>query len=137
MTGIANLLKDNGLKVTPQRIAIYNYLTNTTAHPTADAIYKALEENYPALSLATVYKTLDTFKVKGLIQELNVGEDSFRYDADDSPHPHFLCKICGTVYDLPILEGFAKFKESLAKETGHNIDSEQLYLYGTCKDCSK
>ena len=136
MTGIAELLKGNGLKVTPQRIAIYNYLINTKSHPSADIIYKALEEDYPALSLATVYKTLDTFRIKGLIQELNIGEDSFRYDADNSPHPHFLCRKCGKVYDLPMLEGFSKFKEALAKETGHIIDSEQLYLYGSCKTCS-
>ena len=137
MTGIADLLKEKGLKVTPQRIAIYNYLTNTVAHPTADAIYKALEEAYPALSLATVYKTLDTFNVKGLVQELNVGEDSFRYDADGSPHPHFLCKTCGVVHDLPRLEGFSDIKASLAKETGHTIESEQIYLYGKCKNCSQ
>ena len=136
MNGIADILKTNGLKVTPQRIAIYNYLANTTAHPTVDVIYKALEPNCPALSLATVYKTLDTFKIKGLVQEFNVGEDSFRYDANSSPHPHFLCKKCGVVYDLPMLESFDELKKSLTEKTGHTIDSEQLYLYGTCKHCS-
>jgi len=135
MVAIADLLKESGLKVTPQRIAVYNYLIHTTSHPTADVIYKALERDYPALSLATVYKTLDTFSEKGLVQELNVGEDSFRYDANSSPHPHFLCKKCSAVYDLPTIDSFSNLKDLFMAETGHNIESEQIYLYGTCKSC--
>ncbi|MDL2248858.1 transcriptional repressor, partial [Tyzzerella sp. OttesenSCG-928-J15] len=74
---------------------------------------------------------------KGLVQELNVGEDSFRYDADCSAHPHFLCKKCGAVYDLPVLEDLNNLKNSFSAETGHTIDSEQVYFYGVCKACKE
>ena len=69
MKETAQLLREKGLKVTPQRIAVYNMLLGTTAHPNAEMIYKTLEPTNPTMSLATVYKTLDFFKqlLTGLI----------------------------------------------------------------------
>ena len=100
MKETAQLLREKGLKVTPQRIAVYNMLLGTTAHPNAEMIYKTLEPTNPTMSLATVYKTLDFFKQLGLVQELNVGESSSRYDAVVRCHPHTVCRICGRVDDL-------------------------------------
>ena len=95
MKETAQLLREKVLKVTPQRIAVYNMLLGTTAHPNAEMIYKTLEPTNPTMSLATVYKTLDFFKQLGLVQELNVGESSSRYDAVVRCHPHTVCRICG------------------------------------------
>ena len=78
MKEIAQILREKGLKVTPQRIAVYNMLCNTKEHPDAETIYKTLEPTNPTMSLATVYKTLDFFKQLGLVQELNVGEGRSR-----------------------------------------------------------
>lgn len=88
MKNLVEVLKSHNLKATPQRIAIYDMLCSTVEHPTADTIYKALSSNYPSMSLATVYKTLDALSNANLIQILNVGEDSFRYDANVKSHPH-------------------------------------------------
>ena len=82
MRQTAEILKEKGLKVTPQRIAIYNMLKNTKEHPSAEGIYKALEQDNPTMSLATVYKTLDSFESVQLVQQLNVGEGYARYDAE-------------------------------------------------------
>lgn len=135
MINVAEKLKEKHLKVTPQRLAIYNMLLNTHKHPSVETIYKSLEESHPAMSLATVYKTLDTFKKKGLVQELNVGEDSFRYDATCEFHPHFICEKCHTVVDLQSVEELGPIIESLNEKNNFLIKREQMYFYGICSDC--
>lgn len=135
ITSIAEVLKEKNLKVTPQRLAIYSMLKNTTKHPSVETIYKQLEKDHPAMSLATVYKTLDTFKKSGLVQELNVGEDSFRYDAHCECHPHFICEKCMEVFDLPVIDSMPVVIEELSQKTGFEIKKEQAYFYGICNHC--
>ena len=98
---LAGRLRAAGFKVTPQRLAVYNMLSHTKVHPNADTIYKELQPLYPTMSLATVYKALSILCDLGLAQELNVGEDAFRYDADTSHHPHVRCTKCLRVDDVP------------------------------------
>ena len=134
MNNPTDLLKSKGLKVTPQRLAIFNVLFNITCHPSAETIYNALQETHPTMSLATVYKTLDSFKKKGLVQELNVGEDSFRYDITMGSHPHLICVECHDVSDMEskVLQGI---REKVSTETQFKLLSEQLYFYGVCPNC--
>jgi Ferric uptake regulator family. len=88
------------------------------------------------MSLATVYKTLDLLSHIGLIQELNVGEDSFRYDANVEPHPHIICLKCKKVEDVE--NHFTEeLKEIISKKTNYKVVSQQLYFYGYCPECSK
>ncbi len=134
MDQITSMLKAKNLKVTPQRLAIFNVLCNTVEHPSAESIYNALQETHPTMSLATIYKTLDTLKKANLIQELNVGEDRFRYDAIIHNHPHMICNHCGQVYDLHTLV-VDQLIGQLQKETDFTIESEKIFLYGTCSDC--
>jgi len=134
MEHLTALLKSKQLKVTPQRLAIYDVLHKTVEHPSAETIYKALQETHPTMSLATVYKTLDTLKRSGLIQELNVGEDSFRYDANAASHPHMICKSCNRVFDLhtDVLDYVIPTAQEV---TDFDIETEKIFFYGTCADC--
>lgn len=134
MEHLTALLKSKQLKVTPQRLAIYNVLYNSVEHPSAETIYKALEASHPTMSLATVYKTLDTLKKSELIQELNVGEDSFRYDANVDSHPHMICNKCGQVIDLHT-DSLNKIAEMVQNETDFEIESVNVFFYGKCSDC--
>jgi Fur family peroxide stress response transcriptional regulator len=84
MENLALLFKEKNLKLTPQRYAIYKYLVSTKSHPSAEMIYEKLIPDYPTMSLATVYKTVKTLIEIELVQELNVGEDNFRFDANVS-----------------------------------------------------
>ncbi|MBO5150364.1 Fur family transcriptional regulator [Anaerotignum sp.] len=136
MKEIAQILREKGLKVTPQRIAVYNMLMNTYEHPNAEMIYKTLEPTNPTMSLATVYKTLDFFKQLGLVQELNVGEPSSRYDAVVQCHPHTVCKVCGKVEDLH-MEQLTEVAKKLVPDLDFDVEMEQLILYGTCGACRK
>ena len=136
MKETAQILREKGLKVTPQRIAVYNMLMNTYEHPNAEMIYKSLEPTNPTMSLATVYKTLDFFKQLGLVQELNVGEPSSRYDAVVKCHPHTVCKVCGKVDDLH-MEALTDVTKKLVPNLDFDVEMEQLILYGTCGECRK
>jgi Fur family peroxide stress response transcriptional regulator len=127
-------LRDHGMKVTPQRIAIYDILMNTTEHPSAEVIYKKLAPVYPTMSLATVYKSLDVFKKAGLVQEINVGESSFRYDANISSHPHIICTTCHKVDDVEEAI-FSDLVDKVNSFTNYSIHRQQLYFYGLCPQC--
>ena len=134
MKETAQILREKGLKVTPQRIAVYNMLRSTTEHPNAEMIYKTLEPTNPTMSLATVYKTLDFFKQLGLVQELNVGEGRSRYDAVVDWHPHTVCTCCDKVGDLH-MEALKNVSQKLAPELDFEVEMEQLILYGKCSEC--
>lgn len=128
-------LKENNLKVTPQRLAIYNYLVNTNKHPSAEMVYNEIKDEFPSMSLATVYKTLSSLTLAKLIQELNVGEDSYRYDANIEFHPHIICTDCHQVYDYYTINPLQQLKSDIEAETGFSIQSEQIYFFGKCKNC--
>lgn len=134
MDYIASIFKEKKLKLTPQRLAVYNYLINTNSHPSADVIYTDIHIQYPTMSLATVYKALKTLVSVGLIQEINVGEGNFRYDGNSSSHPHLQCLGCGKVDDFKDLS--LDNLNSLAEEhTDYQIVCNKVYFYGYCSDC--
>ena len=133
---VTALLRERGFKVTPQRLAVYNALAHTTEHPSAETLYQELLPDYPTMSLATVYKSLNILCAVGLVQELNVGEDSFRYDARVSPHPHIRCMHCGRVDDVKTLPT-TDFSEQVMLETGYQLTGQQYYFYGVCPHCQQ
>jgi len=131
---VTQVLRDHGFKVTPQRLAVYSALAHTTAHPQAETLYQELLPYYPTLSLATVYKTLGILCEVGLAQELNVGEDAYRYDANTAMHPHICCRQCGRVDDVPALDLTALAADAAAC-TGYAVTEQQVYFYGLCPSC--
>lgn len=133
---LAHELRTNGCKVTPQRLAIYDMLTKTVEHPTAEKIYKELKPTYPAMSLATVYKSVEVLARINAIQVINMGEDSFRYDANTAKHFHIKCMKCGKVMDAPS-QDLQPLVEGLEKKTGFTITDHRVYFYGICPDCQK
>lgn len=131
---ITSLLREKGFKVTPQRLAIYNMLASTKTHPNAEMIFNELQAMYPTMSLATVYKTMEILKEIGLVKILNAGEDSFRYDADTSDHPHVRCMECGQVEDVHNIDS-ADFVNQVSQGTKYHLVSQQFYFYGICPAC--
>lgn len=134
MDTITKIFKEKKLKLTPQRLAVYKYLMSTKDHPSAEIIYKAIQTEYPTMSLATVYKALKTLAEVGLIQELNVGEGNFRYDANSFPHPHVQCIKCGKVEDMCDFP-LKTLNEEASRQSNYEILSNQIYFYGICPCC--
>ena len=131
---ITALLREKGFKVTPQRLAIYSALAGTKEHPSAEMLFNQLQPHYPTMSLATVYKTIEILRELELVQVLNTGEDSFRYDADTSNHPHIRCLSCQRVDDVDPLE-WESFYKTVADSTGYELSGHQFYFYGLCPAC--
>jgi Fur family transcriptional regulator, peroxide stress response regulator len=131
-----DMLKQNGVRMTPQRYAILNFLLSSMSHPTADEIYKALESNFPNMSVATVYNNLRVFKEAGLVKELTFGDASSRFDANMMDHYHVICQECGKItdFDYPAL---LEVEREASKHTGYLVTSHRMEIYGLCQTCQK
>jgi len=132
---ITALLREKGFKVTPQRLAIYQVLTSTKSHPSAEMIFQELQPRYPTMSLATVYKTIEILHEINLVQRLNVGEDCFRYDANTENHAHIRCIHCNRVDDIEHIESDS-FAKQVAGKTAYKITGHQFYFFGLCPQCA-
>jgi Fur family transcriptional regulator, peroxide stress response regulator len=89
-----------GLALTPQRLAIYRALVASLDHPGPEALYDRVKPSMPSLSLATIYKTLETLVRLGVAAELPAAGDTKRYDGQMGPHHHQVCDRCHTIEDL-------------------------------------
>lgn len=93
-------LKNNNLKVTPQRIAVLEALNSLKDHPTADKIKEYVVKNHPNIAVGTIYKTLETFVEKGLVKKVKTDKDVMRYDAILDNHHHLYCENTERIQDF-------------------------------------
>lgn len=130
------ILKKSGVRITPQRHAVLEYLMQSMKHPTADEIYKALEDKFPNMSVATVYNNLRVFLDIGLVRELTYGDSSSRFDCNTSDHYHIICDECGKIVDFhyPSLNEVEQLAEQV---TGFDVTNHRMEVYGTCEDCQQ
>lgn len=127
-------LKESGIRITPQRHAVLEYLLTSMTHPTADEIYRALESKFPNMSVATVYNNLRVLKKIGLVRELTYGDDSSRFDCNTTEHYHIICNDCGKIVDFDYI-GLDELEAAAEEETGFEISYHRLELYGKCDEC--
>jgi len=123
-----------GLKVTPQRIAIYRELKASGKHPSADMLYKRLSRDYPTLSFDTVHRTLLTFADIGVIDTVESHSGVRRFDPDLSHHHHIHCVQCGDIIDFhdERLDGI-DVPEDVVK--GFNVKGHRVVISGICPAC--
>jgi Fe2+ or Zn2+ uptake regulation protein len=94
-------LRDSGIQPSAQRVAVGDYVLHTGEHPSADLVWKRVRERFPWISRATVYNTLNLFVEKGLLQRLNLSEDSVVFDPITETHHHFIDEKSGVIHDVP------------------------------------
>jgi Fur family peroxide stress response transcriptional regulator len=134
-TELSKTLQQAGMRLTQQRLAICNLLAETEEHPTAHMIYEQLRPEFPTLSLATVYNTLDVLIELGLVNSLgSAGDEAIHYDADTSPHVNLACTSCHRVIDLPS-EHVHALENEVATQSGYKIMGARVLYYGLCPDC--
>ena len=92
--------RKTGLKVTPQRIAIYQVLMASRKHPSADTVYREMVATHPTISFDTVNRTLLTFAEIGVITTVESYSGARRFDTDTSPHHHVHCVKCNRISDF-------------------------------------
>jgi len=131
MDQYVRILREKGLKITPQRLMILKYLDENRTHPDADTIYNDLKKTNPSLSRTTVYNTLDVPRDKKIILELTISKTETRYDFCTDPHHHFLCKHCGYIIDVDIK---CPHQEKPMVD-GHKVEEIHGYFKGVCKTC--
>lgn len=128
-----HLLKDANLKATPQRISVLRAL-GKHEHPTIDELYENIKKEYPTISLATVYKNLNTLIDEKLVIEINVPNQKTKYDIYEEPHIHIVCEKCGNIHD--IYQEFLSDYQGILEEKINNKIS-RLSVVATTPTCKK
>jgi Fur family peroxide stress response transcriptional regulator len=132
---LAQRLQAEGLKCTPQRLAIYAALTASAAHPSAEELYRGVKAHYPMLSRNTVYQTLEALTTAGLAQAIRSGRSHARYDGNSDAHHHMVCLSCDRVEDFhdASLERLAP-PSRLRRH--YRVLHHRVEFYGYCRSCT-
>jgi Fe2+ or Zn2+ uptake regulation protein len=126
-------LEAHGQRYTEQRAAVYRFLGSTCEHPSADEVFTAVRGEITDISLATVYKALETLVSCGLAMKLTYGDDSARYDARTDDHVHSRCLGCGNVRDV------AASPQPLPQVEvgdGFRVEGFRVEVIGYCAACA-
>jgi Fe2+ or Zn2+ uptake regulation protein len=124
-----------GLRVTPQRQAIFGLLQDNTSHPTVDAIHEAARVQMPMLSLKTVYQTVNDLEAMGEVLLLDVGTGGVRVDPNtEEPHQHLVCRQCGRVRDVHVDVG--NLRLDARDRRGFTVAGVDVQFRGVCDECS-
>ncbi len=130
-------LKQLGIRLTPQRLAIAEVVVNSGDHPSVKEIYERVKAFFPYVTLATVYSTLDVLERAAIVRELPFQRQS-RYDANLSPHANLVCVSCGTVVDAEVGQKLvAELQTILEQESKFEVSSQRVDFYGYCARCAK
>jgi Fur family peroxide stress response transcriptional regulator len=126
----------HNLKMTPQRMAIYRELLNSTEHPTVDAMFQTVKKEFPNISYDTVSRTLLTFAEIGIVDLVEVYGGAKRFDPNLADHHHLHCVSCGKIFDF---QNHAYNKLDIPEEVRQHfrVLSSRVVLKGICEQCSK
>jgi Fe2+ or Zn2+ uptake regulation protein len=133
-TELTELFRDRGFKVTPQRQCVFRALHGTSSHPTAHAVYLAVGEEMPTISLRTVYQTLNDLVALGEIQHVDVGTGAARFDPTTTTHHHLVCTRCGAVRDVH--SDLGGLRLAPRQRQGFTIAGAEVVFRGLCAACS-
>lgn len=129
-----DLLKEKGIKITRGRIVIYNIIKSSDRSLTADNIYEKCKEVGDNLNLSTIYRTLEMFDDKKIIEKFNLGDGRYSFSIKQHEHKHILeCSICHKEIEVPC--PMRPIMEIVKNETGFVLTDHELVLKGICEKC--
>lgn len=128
------ILKERGLKITPQRITILQEI-QSQGHITIEDLYVNIKKIYPSISLATIYKNIWAMCETNILNEIKVPLQKQLYEINHQQHIHLICQKCGTLQDLPI--NFDEIEQVFKKSQNFKILNYAITIYGVCKKCQK
>jgi Fur family peroxide stress response transcriptional regulator len=128
-------LQRAGLRLTPQRRAVCEYLANTDQHPSPYQVYADVTHAHPEVSRATVYNTLNTLQQLGAIVELSFGAEHTHYDTNPEPHINLICLRCHKIVDFAGELALDQVSLRILQETGFQSAAAKVDLVGFCADC--
>ncbi len=132
------ILKENGLKVTPQRLEIFKVIEECAGlHPSAEEICGRVRKKHPSLSLTTVYRTLEILAAAGYVKELSFSNGKTLFDGFTKPHHHFICTKCGRIDDISLKRDCIENCVPRQTMRRHLVHDYHLVFYGLCADSRK
>lgn len=149
LTHLRQLCAERGLRLTPQRLAVFEEISRACDHPSAETLHQRLRQRMPSLSLDTVYRTLALLESEGLVCRIsgvsggNAGQeagdeggsgDGARYDGLVDGHAHVFCRCCGRVADIPVADTGADAGNGNLAAWGR-VDGCQVLFSGVCRHC--
>jgi Fur family peroxide stress response transcriptional regulator len=133
---LISILRESGYKVTPQRLAICNYVLSSKEHPTVEHIHSEIVKKHPAISLNTVYQTMDMLIDLGLVQEMRFTSSSSRFDPNTSVHANIVCQDCNKIRDFES-EGIRELWSRIVTEMNVDPIGQRLDVYVLCNECKR
>jgi Fur family peroxide stress response transcriptional regulator len=130
---LSSLFRQRGLKVTPQRMCIFDTIYGNAVHPTAEAVFAEARRHMPTLALKTVYQTLNDLTEMGEIQQLDLGTGASRFDPNVDDHHHLVCVACGRVRDFYAEVPAIAMPDTTAE--GFSCSSAEVVFRGLCASC--
>jgi Fe2+ or Zn2+ uptake regulation protein len=135
VSDLTELFRTRGLRVTPQRQAIFGLLQGDDSHPTVEALYDRARADMPTISLKTVYQTVHDLADLGELHVLDLGTGTLRIDPNvEDQHHHLVCTECGRVRDLPIEFDGLRVPPRYRRE--FTVDDIQVIVRGRCETCT-
>ncbi len=132
---LTTIFREQGLRVTPQRQAIFRLLEGDVSHPTVESLFDRARTDMPTISLKTVYQTVHDLEALGEVRVLDLGTGSVRVDPNvEDDHHHLLCTACGRVRDLPV--EFDGLNVPIRYRRDFTVDDVQVIFRGHCDHCS-
>lgn len=132
-----NIIRELGLKVTDQRLAILDIVRSGPKHFTAQEIYEILNHKHPEIGFATVYRFLRTLSENHFVTEVRMGGMPARYEwAHKRHHDHLTCTQCHKIVEFENLE-IERLQSRVAREFGFTLSDHLLELFGICPECQK
>ena len=133
---IVGRLRQWGVRVTPQRLAIAEAVLNSTDHPTVQQIHDRVRDHFPSMTLATIYSNLGVLERSGMIQELPF-EKMSRYESNVGPHVNLVCIQCETVVDADEgQDAVLELKSQISSQSNFQVAWQRVDFYGWCPSCS-
>ena len=130
------MIRKQKYKRSRQRDKILSILRNTDTHPTAGWVYDQLKNDFPNLSMGTVYRNINILLDQNLIQKIEAGSSFDRFDGNTETHYHFFCQECGCVDDLP-LEVSGELESKAQNLGSYEVKSHRLDFFGRCPECNE
>jgi len=136
MIDYVELLKENGLKATFQRMNILEVI-DKCGHMSVEDIYEEVIKVHPSLSLATIYKNIILMQENGILIEVPIAGKKSKYELAKTDHMHLICTECGSVEDKSCFEMTDRIFHELTEEEHFRLNKRQVNLYGVCETCQQ
>ena len=132
---VVHQLRQGGVRVTPQRLAVAEAVLNSTDHPTVPQIHARVQQHFPSMTLATVYSTLAVLSKSGLIQELPFARQS-RYESNVLPHVNLVCIGCGSIADADdSSDVIMRLRDEVSQGARFQVMWQRIDFHGWCPTC--